>query len=127
MKTMLRIAIGVIKAIDRSRISVVPVVKVAKKARMIATRNNSSKPTAVFMLTLRDPFAAFKVIHRLYYLLSAHSLNFILFESKKKSLLSAIAKSSSELKFRRAIVQVPSLVLLPFKGCGVQSKNTYNL
>ena len=41
------------KATDRSRISVVPVAKVAKKARMIATRNNSSKPTAVLMFMLR--------------------------------------------------------------------------
>ena len=66
MKTMLKIAIGVMKAIDRSRISVVPVAKVAKKARMIATRNNSSKPTAVLMLMLSDSLPAFKVIHRLH-------------------------------------------------------------
>ena len=66
MKTMLRIVIGVMKATDRSRISVVPVTKVAKKARMIATRNNSSKPIAVLILTLSDSLTAFKVIHRLY-------------------------------------------------------------
>ena len=58
---MLRITIGVMKANDRSRISVVPVAKVAKKARMIATRNNHSKPIAVFMLMLSESLTAFRV------------------------------------------------------------------
>ena len=62
------------KATDRSRISVVPVAKVAKKARMIATRNNSSKPTAVFMLMLSDSLTIFKVIHRLHQLVVEYIL-----------------------------------------------------
>ena len=66
MKTTLKITIGVMKATDRSRISVVPVANVAKKARIIATRNNSSKAVAVLMLMLSDSLTAFKVIHRLY-------------------------------------------------------------
>ena len=66
MKTRLKITIGIMKATDRSRISVVPVKKVAKKARIIATRNNSSKPIAVLMLMLSDSLTAFKVIHRLH-------------------------------------------------------------
>jgi len=52
MKTILRTVIGVIKATDKSRISIVPVVKVTKKARIIAMTKTQSKPTAVLMLTL---------------------------------------------------------------------------
>lgn len=52
MEIMLRITIGVMKAIDRRRISVVSVTKVAKKARIIAARNNFNKPTAVLTLML---------------------------------------------------------------------------
>ena len=42
------------KTIDRSLISVVPVVIVTKKARIIATRKITNKDNAVFMLTVKE-------------------------------------------------------------------------
>ena len=71
---MFRIVIGVMKANDRSLISVVPVTKVAMKARMIATRNNSSKPTAVLILMLSDSLTVFNFIHSLHQLIVEYSL-----------------------------------------------------
>jgi hypothetical protein len=59
---MLSALIGVMKPTDRIRISKVPAKNVAKKARIIATRNTSSKPIAVRTLMLKRSLETVNVI-----------------------------------------------------------------
>jgi len=62
MKTKLRTIIGVIKAADKRRISVVPVTRVTKKAKIIAITKIPSKPTAALILTLSCSLVDFNCI-----------------------------------------------------------------